>query len=339
MLLRIVHATDPRPADASAGEAVARATLTPDLDRDRLSRTAARIKGLETLILGWPPNESGVPAGCPSVIVLSWVDVSSMLTAAGANDDAFLRDRLGLDVVVTGAESFELTSRTFGALPATSSLLRILSLRVRSPGDAELFDRLRNVQERLTGLGLVASQVARRVTPEGIEAVVVGLWRDQAAIDEATRGELDRPAFADEIEPWIESATVTPYRAIEIAPHLPMGSGPPILVLDDDGRVVDLTPAAAASLGRTQGEAVGLTIFEVTGGVDGWLSLLASDDPDDEAGRSASPLVSGTVRIHWRLRRHVPVEHRHLLLVRREHEPAITSDDIDAAVADAFPPS
>src|SRR4051812_4768455 len=227
MLLRIVHATDPRPADVSAGEAVARATLTPDLDRDRLSRTAARIKGLETLILGWPPNESGVPAGCPSVIVLSWVDVSSMLTAAGANDDAFLRDRLGLDVVVTGAESFELTSRTFGALPATSSLLRILSLRVRSPGDAELFDRLRNVQERLTGLGLVASQVARRVTPEGIEAVVVGLWRGQGAVGGGAGGGAGRPAVARGNEPRVEGAAGTPYRAVRVAPHPPTGPGRP----------------------------------------------------------------------------------------------------------------
>jgi PAS domain-containing protein len=324
MIIRIVHAA--AVADTSAASAV---------DRDRLTRAAARIAGLETLIVGWRDDASMGTA--PHVVVTTWLDVASMLDAMGTADDRLLRDRLGIDMEASHAESYELMSRTFGSLPTPTSILRIVTVRARRSGEADLFDRLRAIQERLTGRGLVASQVARRVSPDGVEAIVCGLWRDDAAVAEATSGDPSRPAFADEIAPWIESVAVTPYRAIEVAPHLPMASGPPIAILDDQGRVVDLTPSAAATLGRTQADAVGMLVSDLIGDAAGWNALFEGTSAADVAGRSAAPLLSGSVRIHWRLRRHMPVEHRHVLIVRREHEPEISAEDIDAAVAEAFP--
>ena len=176
---------------------------------------------------------------------------------------------------------------------------------------------------------------------------MVGVWRDQEAVDAATGGRTDRSAFSDAIEPWVESQRVDSYRAIEIAPRLPMASGPPILILDGEGRVVDLTPAAAAVLGRTQEEAVGLRVQELAMGAEPsaadagstpWTELLDGISPADTSGRSAWPLRhGGRVLIRWRLRRDVPVAGRHTLLVRRENEGEISADDIAAAVAEAFP--
>jgi hypothetical protein len=45
----------------------------------------------------------------------------------------------------------------------------------------------------------------------------------------------------------------------------------------------------------------------------------------------------GSVIVHWRLRRDVPVRGRHTILVRRRREPEPTSDELDAALAEAFP--
>ena len=108
-------------------------------------------------------------------------------------------------------------------------------------------------------------------------------------------------------------------------------------------RVVDLTPAAAATVARTQEEAVGMLIEELAasgdvGATATWARLLDDDETGDRAGRSAWSVPSGgSVIVHWRLRRDVPVRGRHTILVRRRLEPEPTSDELDAALAEAFP--
>lgn len=339
MIIRIVTATD-------SGRAIG-----DHIDRGRLARAAARVPGLETLIIGWRDDAEPADARPPVVVVSAWLDVASMLAATRVGDAAFLRDRLALDIAVEGGELYELMSRTFGSLPTPSSILRVITIRARQAGDATLFERLRDIQERLTQVGLIGSHIGRRVGPDGIDALVVGVWRDQEAVVAATGGRTDRSAFSDSIERWLESQRVDSYRAIEIAPRLPMASGPPILILDGDGRVVDLTPAAAAALGRTQEEAVGLRVQELAIGNEPsahdtataaaatpWTEPFPSVGPADASGRSTWPLrFGGHVLIRWRLRRDVPVAGRHTLLVRRENEGEITADDIAAAVAEAFP--
>jgi len=347
MIIRIVHAIDRAVTDG-----VATVSIVATHDRDRLARRAVRVPGLETLIVGWRVGDDPVTVsgGRSSVIVMAWLDVASMLAATRSDESTFLRERLGLDVDVDHADSFEVMSRTFGALPTPSAILRVVTLRARPSGDAALFEKLRAIQEKLTRLGLVGSHVARRVVADGVEAVVVGVWRDESAIDAATGGMSDRPAFADDIEPWVEQATVVTYDAIEVAPRLPTASGPPILVLDGSARVVDLTPAAAAVLGRSQEDAVGLIVSQLAaddGGQDGsderpdpspWSGLLDGDGADDVTGGSTVLLpFGGKVLVQWRLRRDVPVLGRHILLVRRESEGAIEAEDVDAALAEAFP--
>src|SRR6187200_1504509 len=135
MIIRIITVTD-------RGR-----TMGTHIDRRRLTRAAARVQGLETLIIGWRDKADGA-ADPDVVVVLAWLDVASMLAATRPGDATFLRDSLGLDIAVESAESYELMSRTFGSLPTPSSILRVITIRARQPGDATLFERLREIQER-----------------------------------------------------------------------------------------------------------------------------------------------------------------------------------------------
>jgi PAS domain-containing protein len=340
VIVRIVRTRDEAPDTRAVSVGRSGAAGTDD-ERRRLARVAARVNGLETLVVGWRGGGVGGSARAPLAVVTAWRDAESMLAAIGADESAFLRDRLGLAVAVDTAEPYEVMSRTFGSLPAPTSVLRIVTMRAAASTGASLFELLRDIQARLTDRGLIASHVARRVVPEGIEAVVVAVWIDHRAIAAATGGRPQRPAFHDEIEPWVDDVSIESYDALEIAPRLPMSSGPPILVLDGTRRVVDLTPAAAAALGRTQDEAVGALVEDLASPGDreageAWRRRL--EDPEG-AGEAAWAVPSGgDVMIRWRLRRDAPVRGRHTILVRRRQEPEPTTAELDAALAEAFPP-
>ena len=251
--------------------------------------------------------------------------------------------RLGLDMAVERADLYEVTSRTFASLPTATSVLRILHDSGRRVGmSPTFFDRLRNIQHRLAEQGLIASHIGRRVGPDGIDALILGVWTDRAAI-EAASGQLDAPAYLHEIEPWILGVTIEMYAALEIAPRLPMASGPPVMILDGSRRVVDLTPSAAATLGRPQEEAAGELIEELAAVDDReqaatWAALLEDSTLGDKTGVAAWSLgPEGHVMIRWRMRRDVPVPGRHTILVRRALEPEPTSEELDAALTEAFP--
>ena len=338
VILRIVHA---RPVVPSGGSASDAARPRPPGDpRAWLSRAAGRVNGLETLVVGWSDAEARSSGAGPRLVVTVWRDAESMLAAIGRDEGTFLLDRLGLAIDADPGDTYEVMSRTFGSLPAPTSVLRVLTMTARMRAEAGLFERIREIQRQLTDHGLIASHVARRVTPGGLAVLVVGVWIDHAAIERATGGQPERSVANDEIEPWIESIGIEVYDALEIAPRLPMASGPPILVLDGSRRVVDLTPAAAAALGRTQEEAVGALVEDLAapGNRDAgerWRRLL---EPDETAGEVDWALASGGhVMIRWRLRRDAPVRGRHTILVRRRHESEPTSAELDAALAQAFP--
>lgn len=318
----------------------------PDTGADdrrlRLARAAGRVNGLETLIVGWD-GRSTADASFPSVVAIAWRDAEAMVAASGRDEMAFLRDRLGVHLEVARAETYEVMSRTFASLPTPRSVLRILTIEAKSGTDAALFERLREIQRDLTDRGLIASHVARRVAPDRIEALVVGVWRDHDAIAEVTDGRPGDPAFVDRIQPFMGRVEVDKYEAMEIAPRLPLASGPPILILDGAGRIVDVTPSGAAALGRTQDEAVGLRLDELTGNGDAnrttWAGVLGDPAGADSAfGEAAWTVPSGGhVFLRWYLRRDVPVLGRHTILVRRRQDPPPTAADLDAALAEAFP--
>jgi hypothetical protein len=275
----------------------------------------------------------------PRVVVTAWRDVESML-AATRDEDAFLRDRLGLSVAPDRMESYEVMSRTFGSLPTPTSVLRVVTMSASARAESSLFERLRDIERRLTDHGLIASHIGRRVTDHGIQVLIIGVWVDRGAVEVATGGRLERSAFPDEVDPWIETVTAETYDALEIAPRLPLASGPSILVLDGLRRVVDLTPAGAAAIGRTQDEAIGLFVEDLAApdnrmAGEQWGHWL---EEAEVAGETAWAVPSGGhVMVRWRLRRDAPVHGRHALLIRRRHEPEPTAGEMDVALGEAFP--
>ena len=337
VIVRIAHTRSATSTDRPRLET--RRGSTGNDHRQRLSQAAGRVDGLETLVVGWEASRADASSMTPSVVVTAWRDVESML-AANRDEDAFLRERLALSVVSDRSESYEVMSRTFGSLPTPTSVLRVVTLTAQARAESTLFERLRGIQRRLTDHGLIASHIGRRVTDKLIEVLVVGVWVDRAAVELATGGRLDRSAFSDEIDPWIETLTVEMFDALEIAPRLPMASGPSILVLDGFRRVVDLTPAGAAAIGRTQDEAIGSFVEDLAApdnrlAGEHWRRWL---EEAEAAGETAWAVPSGGhVMVRWRLRRDAPVHGRHALLIRRRHEPEPTTAQMDEALAEAFP--
>ena len=167
----------------------------------RSPRAAARVKGLETLIVCWRGDQASTSARAPLAVVTVWLDAEAMLAAIGRDEGRFLSERLGLDVeadrrIVRGHEP---------------DIRVAAAAHVRPPNrpdahgaraDTGLFERLREIQRWLTDHGLIASHVARRVTDDGVEALVVGVWIDRDAIETATLGRPDQTASPTRSNRW-----------------------------------------------------------------------------------------------------------------------------------------
>jgi hypothetical protein len=201
---------------------------------------------------------------------------------------------------------------------------------------------LREQQPRLVERGLVASHVGRRVTSDaGVEVVTVSVWPDRATLRSATGGHPDRPVFADELAQWLEQVEIDAFEGIEITPRLPAASGPPLLILDEHLRIVDLTATAAAMLGLPTADLVGRRaddLFRDLGGVasgEAWPSLFVDGVVHGEAAWGVPDI--GSVLVRYLARRDVPIAGRHTVVVHRWHDPAPTPDDLDRAVREAFP--
>ena len=114
------------------------------------------------------PAIPGASAFAPSVVVTAWRDAELMVGRHRPRRvGGSCGERLGLDGGGRRGPSYEVTSRTFGSLPAPTSVLRIVTLEARASAEAALFERLRDIQRWLTDHGLIASHVARRVVPSG----------------------------------------------------------------------------------------------------------------------------------------------------------------------------
>jgi PAS domain-containing protein len=359
MILRIVLGTLRGRRDAAA---------LPSL-RSRLARAAGAVSGLESLIVAARPGtrtaegdqsrrpdapaRPSLPATAASpieddpvpieaAIVTVWRDVDAMRRAVAVDEGRFIAARLGLPFMVSATDHYEVVGRAFAALPPESSaFLRILTVRAGLRDDSRLVETLRAQQPRLVDLGVVASHVGRRLMDGGdVEAVHVSVWPDRATIRAATRGDPERPLFEQELEPWLDDLQLEMYDGIEIAPRLPTASGPPLVILDEERHIVDLTATAAAVLGVPAAELVGRRLDDLAmpGGRELaglWQRLLETGSTTGDAAWFVPDI--GAVMIHFAAGRDVPVPGRHAFVVRRRHDPAPTAADLDAALAEAFP--
>jgi PAS domain-containing protein len=338
MILRIVFGRFPAGLDAKA---------LVDL-RGRLARAARDVPGLDSLIVGARRSPTDLPSvdaeGLPveAAIVSVWRDASLMTRATSVDEqDRFLGTRLRLPLELDEAVHYEIVGRTFAALPPeTAAYLRILTVRARPNEEARLIDTLRKQQPRFVELGLVASHLGRRVIGLECEAVTVGVWPDRATIRRATGGRPERPLYAQDLADWSDRSHLETYDGIEIAPRLPAASGPPIYVIDEDLRIVDITAAAAAAIGWAAEDLVGKSVPDITLGdpasrEEPWQTLLQEGRVSGE-GPWLVP-DSGAVFIRFIAERDVPILGRHTVLVHRWHEPVPTVEDLEAALREAFP--
>jgi PAS domain-containing protein len=333
MILRIVLGRLPAGFDAQA---------LVDL-RGRLGRAARDVPGLESLIVGARRASAGsAESPVEAALVTVWRDVALMARATEiAEQDRFLGLRLHLPLEVDRADHYEIVGRTFAALPPESSAyLRILTVRSRPNEEARLVETLRDQQPRLVDLGLVASHLGRRVVGKDCEAVTVGVWPDLATIRRATKGRAERPLFESDLADWSDRTNLETFDGIEIAPRLPASSGPPIYVIDEELRIVDITAAAAAAIGWPAEDLVGRSVLEISLAdpeiaEEPWQTLI-------ERGRVSGEgpwLVpdSGAVFIRYIAERDVPIPGRHAVLVHRWNEPEPTIEDLERALLEAFP--
>lgn len=301
--------------------------------------------GLDSLIVGARQALlSGTSGDVPveAAIVTVWRDVDSMTRATDVDEqDRFLGLRLRLPLVLDRADHYEIVGRTFAALPPeTTAYLRIVTVRARPNEEARLIETLRNREPRLVDLGLVASHLGRRVVGNECEAVTVGVWPDRATIRAATGGGRERPLFEQELAHWSDTLHLETYDGIEIAPQLPAASGPPIFIMDDDLRIVDVTAAGARALGREPDDLVGRTLPDVSRTEQ---DLFSRNVHSLRRGGSVMGEAqwhvpdSGEVFIRYVARMDEPIPGRHTVLVHRWNEPAPTDADLDAALDVAFP--
>lgn len=334
MILRIVLGRLPSGTDANALLEL----------RGRLARAARDVPGLDSLIVGARTallSKKGGDLSVEAAMVTVWRDVDSMARATGVDEqDRFLGHRLRLPLEIAGAVHYEIVGRTFAALPPeTTAYLRIVTVRARPNEEARLIETLRDRLPQLVEMGLVASHLGRRVVGAEFEAVTVGVWPDQATLLAATGGGPERPLFEQELSHWSDRLQLETYDGIEIAARLPEASGPPIFIMDDQFRIVDVTSSAAAALGREPDDLVGRSLQE-----------LSRTDPEDFA-RNTDALrhqgavageakwhvpESGEVFLRYVARKDVPIPGRHTVLVHRWNEPAPTDADLDSALDAAF---
>jgi PAS domain-containing protein len=333
MILRIVFGRLPFDVDAEA---------LVDL-RGRLARSARDIPGLDNLIVGARRVVGAAPdAPIEAAVVTLWRDVNLMARATDvAEQDRFLGVRLGLHFEIDRAVHYELVGRVFAALPPeTAAFLRIMTVRARPNEEARLMETLRAQQPRLVELGMVASHLGRRVIGQECEAVKVGVWPDRATIRRATGGRPERPLFEADLADWSDQLHLEAYDGVEIAPRLPTVSGPPIYVIDEDLRIVDITSSAAAAIGWPAEDLVGRSVLEISLAepevrAERWKTLIQTGLVAGE-GQWLVP-DAGAVFIRFIAQRDVPIIGRHTVLVHRWHEPPPTEEDLAEALATAFP--
>src|SRR5215204_4004541 len=335
MILRIVLGRFASGTDASALLEI----------RGRLALAARDVPGLDSLIVVartalLPKQVGDVPV--EAAIVTVWRDVDSMARATGIDEqDRFLGHRLRLPLEIDGAVHYEVVGRTFAALPpATTAYMRIVTVRAQANEEARLIETLRGRLPQLVDLGLVASHLGRRVVGAAFEAVTVGVWPDQATLLAATGGGPERPVFEQELSDWSDRLQLETYDGIEIAPRLPAASGPPIFILDDQLRIVDVTATAAAALGQELHDLVGRSLRELsrTDPVDFDRNTGALRHEGAVAGEAKWHVPDfGEVFLRYVARKDVPITGRHTVLVHRWNEPVPTDADLDAALDAAFP--
>ena len=228
-------------------------------------------------------------------------------------------------------ETWELVDQVANSFdPAAASVLRTLRVQLAPGAEPEFLRRAVPLRDEALAAGdIVLSQLGRRNGPDGPVLLFVNTWRDEAALGRQAGplllfawNDLPRELVRGKVE--IDTFAVWPVRILRLTPD-----GPPVVVTDDGGRIVDVTPAACALLGLSSWDLLDRRLADL-GGRDHDAALLPS-------GRLVLPRPEGgsvvvQVRGAWNL----PVPGRHALLLRPATEEMPSDSDVQAAIDRAF---
>lgn len=170
--------------------------------------------GFRDLMIG--TRESG---GRTEVLIASaWADLESELATLG--DLGPRATALGLPdwLDAESADHFESIGSMLEPLgEPIGTRVRALWLVLRPNVSAPFFDHVRELQRELRASGsLVSALMGRRTSGPRDEYASVALWRDDAALAQATGGAPDRPVGWDELAEWAESYQSRTYDAVAL---------------------------------------------------------------------------------------------------------------------------
>lgn len=260
--------------------------------------------------------------GAELVTVTGWEDSDRVARAAESAGGREARSGLMGELVARGTvEDFELVDQLASSFePAAAAVLRLVRLPARPGCEQELREVVESPREAWSGSGdLAVTQVLRRDEPDGPTLLIVAAWRDAASLMRLRGGPGAAVAPANLLRSPATSDTfdLLPVSALRLAP-----TGPAVLVSDDQGRVVDVTPAAAALLGRDMWDIVATTIDVVLPGREG---LLRAPRPE-----------GGAVLVQAVAAANTPAPGRHATVLARATEPPLTDADVRRAIEAAY---
>jgi hypothetical protein len=141
------------------------------------------------------------------LIATAWSDLEAELASLGDLGPRAPALHLPAWLEADSAEHFESIGTMLEPLgEPVGTRLRALWLVLRPNVSGAFFDHVRGLQHELrAGGALVSALMGRRTSGPRDEYASVALWRDDAALAQATGGAPDRPVGWDELAEWAES--------------------------------------------------------------------------------------------------------------------------------------
>jgi PAS domain-containing protein len=265
-------------------------------------------------------------------VVSGWEGLPALRRARAGIRKASLRDDSVTAFERDGAgETWQLVDQTATSFePAGGRVLRLLRLPLLPEADGAFVDFWSPLRTGFVETGdLAVSQLARRGGPEGPTLLLVNVWRDSAALGRVSP---QQPYFGQRLPPGlirgpirVDTFDLHPTSVLRLAPD-----GPAILITDDDGRVVDVTPSATALLGASAWDLLDQRLDDLVL-VDGDVAVRSL------AGRYRFRRPEGgSILLQARSAAHVPAPGRNAVLLLPGSQPTPVDGDLERAIAAAY---
>jgi hypothetical protein len=301
--------------------------------REHAVGEALAIPGL----LSFQPGLRRIGDGIDIVVITTWEDFGA-IASLQVDLDRPVAIPGGAELIRHSASThYELVSGTLRSMPLDGARIRILHGTLRPNREAAFFEWMRDQRERLLSDGLlVGGHLGRRMQGSDAEIAFVGTWRDEAAIDALTGGDVSRPiALGEETQAFFaRGPEVETYDAITIAPGA--ATAPALLLFDDERRSIYSTPVAARLTGHSSADLASRRLDDIvpSTAVDAipaiWSRLLA------DGGCEGTIVIldsHGSQReMRYVARRDTPWRGSHAWLLAAGTTPM---PDLDSALADA----